>query len=107
MVLLSAGDMGFQAAKTYDLEVWLPSQQTYREISSCSYCTDFQARRINARMREQGSKRSQFVHTLNGSGVAVGRALIALLENHWNGEAVMLPSALQPYMGGAKSLRRP
>ncbi|ODS03127.1 serine--tRNA ligase [Methyloceanibacter marginalis] len=101
VVVLSTGDMGFAAKKTYDIEVWLPGQDTYREISSCSNCGDFQARRMNARYRPKDSKATQFVHTLNGSGVAVGRALIAVLENYQNEDgSVRVPDALQPYMGG-------
>jgi seryl-tRNA synthetase len=79
---LCTGDMGFSARRTYDLEVWMPSQNTYREISSCSTCGDFQARRMNARYRKEGEKKPDFLHTLNGSGLAVGRALVAILENH-------------------------
>jgi len=94
-VLLCSGDMGFGATKTFDLEVWLPSQNTYREISSCSNCGDFQARRMQARWRNP-------VHTLNGSGVAVGRALIAVMENCQNADgSIEVPEALRPYMGGA------
>ncbi len=101
VVVLSTGDMGFAAQKTYDIEVWLPGQDTYREISSCSNCGDFQARRMNARYRPKDSKATQFVHTLNGSGVAVGRALIAVLENYQEADgSVRVPEALQPYMGG-------
>jgi seryl-tRNA synthetase len=101
VVVLSTGDMGFAAQKTYDIEVWLPGQDTYREISSCSNCGDFQARRMNARYRPKDQKSTQFVHTLNGSGVAVGRALIAVLENYQNEDgSVRIPEALQPYMGG-------
>jgi len=101
VVVLSTGDMGFAAQKTYDIEVWLPGQGTYREISSCSNCGDFQARRMNARYRPKDSKATQFVHTLNGSGVAVGRALIAVLENYQEADgSVRVPEALQSYMGG-------
>ncbi len=104
-MLLCAGDMGFTAKKTYDLEVWLPGQNAYREISSCSNCGDFQARRMNARYRVTGEKGTRFVHTLNGSGVAVGRALVAVLENYQqDGGAVHVPEALIPYMGGATRL---
>jgi seryl-tRNA synthetase len=100
-MLLCAGDMGFGARKTYDLEVWLPSQATYREISSCSNCGDFQARRMDARSRKAGEKGARFVHTLNGSGLAVGRTLVAILENYQDeGGRVAVPAALQPYMGG-------
>ena len=101
VMTLCTGDMGFAAAKTYDIEVWLPGQGTYREISSCSVCTDFQARRMNARYRAKDSKSPRFVHTLNGSGVAVGRALIAVMENYQNEDgSVTVPDALAPYMGG-------
>jgi seryl-tRNA synthetase len=100
-VLLCTGDMGFSARKTYDLEVWLPSQDTYREISSCSNCGDFQARRMQARFRNAAGK-PELVHTLNGSGVAVGRALVAVLENYQNADgSISIPEVLQPYMGGA------
>ncbi len=103
VVALSTGDMGFSAAKTYDLEVWLPGQDTYREISSCSNCTDFQARRANIRFRRD--KKPEFVHTLNGSGLAVGRTLIAVLENYQQKDgSVVLPEALRPYMGGLEVL---
>ncbi|MEO7200497.1 MAG: serine--tRNA ligase [Dokdonella sp.] len=99
---LCTGDMGFAAAKTFDLEVWLPSQQTYREISSCSNCTDFQARRMLARWRNPESSKPELVHTLNGSGVAVGRALIAVMENYQNRDgSIDIPEVLQPYMRGA------
>jgi seryl-tRNA synthetase len=101
VVVLSTGDMGFAAQKTYDIEVWLPGQGTYREISSCSNCGDFQARRMNARYRPKGEKQPRLVHTLNGSGVAVGRALIAVLENYQDADgSIRVPEALQPYMGG-------
>jgi seryl-tRNA synthetase len=101
VVVLSTGDMGFAARKTYDIEVWLPGQDAYREISSCSNCGDFQARRMNARYRPKDQKATQFVHTLNGSGVAVGRALIAVLENYQEADgSVRIPDVLQPYMGG-------
>jgi seryl-tRNA synthetase len=104
-MLLCAGDMGFTARKTYDLEVWLPGQNAYREISSCSNCGDFQARRMGARYRVTGEKGTRFVHTLNGSGVAVGRALVAVLENYQQeGGIVAVPEALIPYMGGATRL---
>jgi seryl-tRNA synthetase len=104
-VTLCTGDMGFASAKTYDIEVWLPGQGTYREISSCSVCTDFQARRMNARYRPKDGKGPRFVHTLNGSGIAVGRALIAVLENYQNEDgSVSVPAALQPYMGGLTRL---
>jgi seryl-tRNA synthetase len=100
-MLLCAGDMGFSARKTFDLEVWLPSQNTYREISSCSNCGDFQARRMDARCRKSGEKGTRFVHTLNGSGLAVGRTLVALIENYQDeGGRIAVPQMLQPYMGG-------
>ena len=100
-VLLCTGDMGFGAAKTYDIEVWLPSQNTYREISSCSNCESFQARRAEMRFKRAGGKKSEFVHTLNGSGVAVGRAAVAILENCQRRDGtVVVPEALRPYMGG-------
>ncbi|MEQ9329317.1 MAG: serine--tRNA ligase [Rhodospirillales bacterium] len=100
-MVLASGDTGFGARKTYDIEVWLPGQGSYREISSCSNCGDFQARRMKARFREENVKGTRFVHTLNGSGVAVGRALIAVLENYQQAEgSVAVPAALQPYMGG-------
>ncbi|NIJ18721.1 seryl-tRNA synthetase [Sphingomonas naasensis] len=98
---LCTGDMGFSAARTYDLEVWLPGQARYREISSCSTCTDFQARRMNARYRPEGEKGTRFVHTLNGSGLAVGRTLVAVIENYQQADgAVAVPAVLQPYLGG-------
>ncbi len=101
VMLLSTGDMGFAARKTYDLEVWLPGQDAYREISSCSNCWDFQARRMDGRFRSGGEKGTRHVHTLNGSGLAVGRALIAVLENYQNADgSVRVPDALQPYMDG-------
>ncbi|MCB8822103.1 serine--tRNA ligase [Microvirga rosea] len=104
---LCTGDMGFASAKTYDIEVWLPGQGMYREISSCSVCTDFQARRMNARYRPADGKGPRFVHTLNGSGLAVGRTLVAVLENYQNEDgSVTIPSALQPYMGGLTRLER-
>ena len=100
-MLLCAGDMGFTARRTYDLEVWLPGQDTYREISSCSTCGDFQARRMNARYRAEGEKTTRFVHTLNGSGLAVGRTLVAVLENYQQEDgSVAVPAVLQPYLGG-------
>jgi seryl-tRNA synthetase len=101
VMLLCAGDMGFSARKTYDLEVWLPGQNAYREISSCSNCGDFQARRMKARFRPKEGKGTRFVHTLNGSGLAVGRTLIAVMENYQSGNGtVAVPDALKPYMGG-------
>lgn len=104
---LCTGDMGFGARKTYDLEVWLPGQNTYREISSCSVCGDFQARRMNARYRVKDDKTPKFVHTLNGSGTAVGRCLIAVLENYLEEDgSVTVPDVLLPYMGGLKKIER-
>jgi len=95
------GDMGFGAAKTYDLEVWLPAQDTYREISSCSNMVDFQARRMQARFRREGAKKPELLHTLNGSGLAVGRTLVAILENYQQADgSVVVPEVLRPYMGG-------
>ncbi|HEY5607373.1 MAG TPA: serine--tRNA ligase [Alphaproteobacteria bacterium] len=106
VVLLCAGDMGFSARKTYDIEVWLPGQNRYREISSCSDCGDFQARRMKARFRKEGQKGTQFVHTLNGSGLAVGRTLIAVLENYQRADgSIAIPEALRPYMGGLTEIR--
>ena len=105
VMLLSSGDMGFAARKTYDLEVWLPAQNTYREISSCSNCGPFQALRMKARYRPAGGKGAQPLHTLNGSGLAVGRTLIAILENFQRANGtVAIPEALQPYMGGQKAI---
>ena len=104
-MLLCSGDMGFTARKTYDLEVWLPGQGAYREISSCSNCGDFQARRMNARYRPEGAKGTEFVHTLNGSGLAVGRTLVAVLENYQQGDGTVdVPEVLKPYMGGVTRL---
>lgn len=101
VMTLCSGDMGFGARKTYDIEVWLPGQDAYREISSCSVCGDFQARRMNARYRVEGEKKPQYCHTLNGSGLAVGRTLIAVLENYQNEDgSITVPDVLQPYMGG-------
>jgi seryl-tRNA synthetase len=107
-MLLCTGDMGFSARKTYDIEVWLPGQDRYREISSCSNCGDFQARRMNARYRAKGDEKgTRFVHTLNGSGLAVGRTLIAVLENYQNADgSVTVPAALRPYMGGLEKIAR-
>jgi seryl-tRNA synthetase len=105
VMLLSSGDMGFAAQKTYDLEVWLPAQNTYREISSCSNCGPFQAQRMRARYRPAGEKGTRHVHTLNGSGLAVGRTMIAILENYQRHDGtVTIPEALQPYMGGVKTI---
>jgi seryl-tRNA synthetase len=101
VMLLCTGDMGFASRKTYDIEVWLPGQDAYREISSCSNCGEFQARRMKARFRPKEGKGTRFVHTLNGSGLAVGRTLIAVLENYQQGNGtVAVPDALKPYMGG-------
>ena len=106
-MLLATGDTGGTARKTYDLEVWLPGQKAYREISSCSNCGDFQARRMKARFRPAGSKETQFVHTLNGSGIAVGRALVAVLENYQNPDgSVSVPDVLKPYMGGLERIEK-
>jgi seryl-tRNA synthetase len=105
-MLLCAGDMGFSAKRTYDLEVWLPSQGKYREISSCSNCGDFQGRRMNARFRNKDGK-TEFVHTLNGSGLAVGRTLVAVLENYQNADgSITVPKALVPYMGGIEKISK-
>ena len=105
VVTLCSGDTGFAAAKTYDIEVWLPGQDTYREISSCSNCTDFQARRANIRFRREGKKKPEFVHTLNGSGGAVGRTVIALLENFQNQDgSIAIPESLRPYMDGLEKI---
>lgn len=104
-MLLCSGDMGFTAVKTYDLEVWLPSQQTYREISSCSNCEDFQARRLQARVRNAESGKPELVHTLNGSGLAIGRTLIAVMENYQNDDgSITVPAVLRPYMAGLERL---
>ena len=108
VVTLSTGDMGFAAAKTYDIEVWLPSQNTYREISSCSNCTDFQARRARIRYRPKGQSKPRFCHTLNGSGLAVGRTWLALLENYQNEDgSVTIPEALRPYVDGVDRIEPP
>jgi seryl-tRNA synthetase len=108
VMLLSTGDMGFSAAKTYDIEVWLPGQNAFREISSCSNCTDFQARRAALRYRPDAKAKPRFVHTLNGSGLAVGRTLIAVLENYQQADgSVIIPEALRPYMGGLERITRP
>jgi seryl-tRNA synthetase len=107
VVTLCAGDMGFAAQKTYDIEVWLPGQNMYREISSCSLCGEFQARRMEARYRPKGARQVRYVHTLNGSGVAVGRALIAVIETYQQqGGAIAVPEVLQSYMGGLKTIER-
>jgi seryl-tRNA synthetase len=106
-ILLCTGDMGFASQKTYDIEVWLPGENTYREISSCSVCGDFQARRMNARYKPKGAKDTRFVHTLNGSGLAVGRTLIAVLENYQQPDgSVAIPEALRPYMGGLAKIEK-
>jgi seryl-tRNA synthetase len=105
VMLLCAGDMGFASRRTYDIEVWLPGQGAYREISSCSNCGDFQARRMGARYRPAGEKQTRFLHTLNGSGLAVGRTLIAILENYQQADgSIAIPPALHPYMGGIERL---
>ncbi len=106
-IVLCTGDMGFSSQKTYDIEVWLPGQNAYREISSCSNCGDFQARRMNARMRPTEGKGTRFVHTLNGSGVAVGRCLVAVLENYQNADgSITVPEVLRPYMGGLETIAK-
>ena len=107
-VVLCTGDTGFGAKKTYDIEVWLPGQNTYREISSCSNCGDFQARRMNARFKGKNDKQTQFVHTLNGSGLAVGRTLIAVMENYYDPAdgGIHIPDVLKPYMGGIKKITK-
>jgi seryl-tRNA synthetase len=106
VLALCAGDIGFGSAKTYDLEVWLPAQGKYREISSCSNCEAFQARRMQARWRNPATGKPEPLHTLNGSGVAVGRAMVAVLENYQNADgSVTIPEALRPYMGGLEVLR--
>jgi seryl-tRNA synthetase len=106
-ILLCTGDMGFASQKTYDIEVWLPGENTYREISSCSVCGDFQARRMNARYKPKGAKDTRFVHTLNGSGLAVGRTLIAVLENYQQADgSVVIPEVLRPYMGGLAKIEK-
>ncbi|HZX14036.1 MAG TPA: aminoacyl--tRNA ligase-related protein, partial [Thermodesulfobacteriota bacterium] len=103
IVVLSTGDMGFSSAKTYDVEVWIPSENTYREISSCSDFEDFQARRANIRYRPKGGGKPRFLHTLNGSGLAVGRTVVALLENCQERDgSVVIPKILIPYMGGVE-----
>jgi seryl-tRNA synthetase len=106
VVTLSTGDMGFSASKTYDLEVWLPGQEKYREISSCSNCTDFQSRRAKLRYRPSDGGRVRLLHTLNGSGLAIGRTLVAILENYQQPDgSVRIPAPLVPYMGGLESIR--
>ena len=107
VMTLCTGDMGFASQKTYDIEVWLPGQNAYREISSCSVCGDFQARRMNARYRPADAKGTAYLHTLNGSGVAVGRALIAVMENYQNADgSVTIPEVLRPYMGGMERISK-
>jgi seryl-tRNA synthetase len=106
VVSLCTGDMGFSAAKTYDLEVWMPGQDAYREISSCSNCESFQARRANIRFRRKGKKGTELVHTLNGSGLAVGRTVAAILENYQQADgSVVIPEALRPHMGGMEVIK--
>ncbi len=107
VVTLCTGDMGFCARRTYDIEVWLPGQNRFREISSCSNCGDFQARRMNARYRPKGEKATRFVHTLNGSGLAIGRTLVAILENYQEADgSIAVPDALRPYMGGIERIAK-
>jgi seryl-tRNA synthetase len=107
VIVLSTGDMGFGAKKTYDIEAWLPGQDAFREISSCSNCGDFQARRMSARYRAAGEKNTRFVHTLNGSGLAVGRTLVAILENYQQADgSILIPDALKPYMGASERIAR-
>jgi seryl-tRNA synthetase len=106
-VLLCGGELGFSATKTYDIEVWLPGQNRFREISSCSSCGDFQARRMNARYRSTTERKPEFVHTLNGSGLAVGRCLIAVLENYQEEDgSIAIPTVLQSYVGNAKMISK-
>jgi len=106
VVVLCSGDIGFSAAKTYDLEVWLPGQQAYREISSCSCFTDFQARRMQARWRNPETGKPELVNTINGSGLAVGRTLVAILENYQQADgSVVVPDALKPYMNGLEKIQ--
>ena len=107
VVTLCTGDLGFSSAKTYDLEVWMPSQGVYREISSCSNCESFQARRADIRFRRKGQNKTELVHTLNGSGLAVGRTLAAILENYQQADgSVIVPEALRTYMNGMEVLKR-
>ncbi len=104
-MLLCTGDMGFGSRKTFDLEVWLPGQGMYREISSCSNCGDFQARRMKARFKREGEKNTEFVHTLNGSALAVGRTMVAVMENYQNADgSITVPAVLRPYMGGLEKI---
>jgi seryl-tRNA synthetase len=108
VVTLCTGDLGFSSTKTYDIEVWLPAQDTYREISSCSNFLDFQARRLQARWRNPETGKPELLHTLNGSGLAVGRTLVAILENYQQADgSVVVPEALRPYMGGIEVLKKP
>ena len=107
VVALCTGDMGFSSAKTYDLEVWLPSQNRFREISSCSNFEAFQARRANIRVRSEDGKKKQYLHTLNGSGLAIGRTWLAILENYQQRDgSVVIPEALRPYMGGIEIIQK-
>jgi seryl-tRNA synthetase len=107
VVTLCTGDMGFTAMKTYDIEVWLPGQNRFREISSCSNCGDFQARRMNTRFKAKDAKATRFVHTLNGSGLAVGRTLIAVMENFQQPDgSIAIPDVLRPYMGGTERIAK-
>src|SRR5204863_1861705 len=107
IVLLCTGDMGFNSAKTYDLEVWLPGQGAYREISSCSSCSEFQARRGSLRYRPEAKAKPRFLHTLNGSGLAVGRTLVAIIENYQQADgSIVVPEVLRPYMGGLERISR-
>ena len=107
IVLLASGDTGFSAAKTFDIEVWIPSQEKYREISSCSNCRDFQSRRMDAKFRVKNDKKIDYPHTLNGSGLAVGRTIIAILENYQDPDgSVIVPIALRKYMGGIEKITR-
>jgi seryl-tRNA synthetase len=108
VVVLATADKSFASVKTYDLEVWIPSQNRYREISSCSNCTDFQARRGNVKFKREGGSKPEWVHTLNGSGLAVGRTWLAILENYQRADgSVLVPEALQPYLGGVEILKSP
>ena len=106
-IVLCTGDMGFASQKTYDIEVWLPGQNTFREISSCSVCGDFQSRRMGARYRDKTTKEVRHVHTLNGSGLAVGRTLIGVMENYQQADgSILVPEPLQPYMGGLQRITK-
>ena len=108
VVMLCTGDMSFTSAKTYDIEVWMPAQNMYREISSCSNCLDYQARRANIKFRRDAKSKPEFVHTLNGSGLAVGRTVAAIMENYQQPDgSVVIPKALVPYMGGVEVIKRP